>query len=222
MYNSNKSDILTHSFMAQTARSHPIFCIYYKKLYPITPHNHFLNLTWHNYNLLSKSVNTFLMFTRSFMIGATDLLLIFGDFCWMQNEHSWIQQSKWVMTLSLAATQAKLIHRWCRCVCVTPCLCVLPRVCVWAPAHPRKWAQVYVCVCAHMPVFMHACVLVCVSWLESRASLRWAAADILVCFNPLANKTAGNHQKNTSSWTGRRAWGGRGEERKREKRKCVL
>lgn len=36
-------------------------------------------------------------------------------------------------------------------------------------------------------------------------------ADILVCFNPLANKTAGNHQKNTSSWTGRRAWG-RGEE----------
>ena len=62
-------------------------------------------------------------------------------------------------------------------------------------------------------------MLVYVSWLESRASLRWAAADILVCFNPLANKTAGNHQKNTSSWTGRRAWGGKGEKRRREERK---
>lgn len=95
-------------------------------------------------------------------------------------------------------------------VCVTPCIYV------WACAHPCKWAQVYVCARAHMPVFMQGCVLVYVSWLESRASLRWAAADILVCFNPLANKTAGNHQKNTSSWTGRRAWGGRGEERRGE------
>lgn len=74
---------------------------------------------------------------------------------------------------------------------------------------------------AHISLGLCTNVCQCVSWLESRAGLRWAAADILVCFNPLANKTAGNHQKNTSSWTGRRAWGGRGEEERGEERRCV-
>lgn len=64
---------------------------------------------------------------------------------------------------------------------------------------------------------MHSFVSVCVSWLESRASLRWAAADILVCFNPLANKTAGNHQKNPPAGQGGEH--GVGEERSKEKRR---
>lgn len=67
-----------------------------------------------------------------------------------------------------------------------------------------------VCLCVGLrpihqsvPVSVHnVCVFADGSWLESSSSLRWAAADILVCFKPLANKTAGNHQKNASSWTG--------------------
>ncbi len=62
---------------------------------------------------------------------------------------------------------------------------------------------------------MHSFVSVCVFWLESWAGLRWAAADILVCFNPLANKTAGNHQKNPPAGQGGEHWVGekrRGED----------
>lgn len=111
------------------------------------------------------------------------------------------------MTLSLALTPAKLTHRHFRCVLA---------FCVCGPVfiHENEY-RFYVYVCVHMLVFMHNGVLGCAFWLESKARLRWAMADILVCFNPLANKAAGNHQKNTSSWTGRTAWGegGRGEER---------
>ena len=120
-------------------------------------------------------------------------------FVWMPAAQSWIHLNKWVMTLFLASTWAKSIHRLCGCV--------------WACVHPCKWVQVLcVCLCTYASVYARLWVSVCASCLESRVSLRWATADILVCFNPLANKTAGNHQKNTSSWTGRTAWEKIGEE----------
>lgn len=120
-------------------------------------------------------------------------------FVWMPAAQSWIHLNKWVMTLFLASTRAKSIHRLCGCV--------------WACVHPCKWVQVLcVCLCTYASVYARLWVSVRASCLESRVSLRWATADILVCFNPLANKTAGNHQKNTSSWTGRTAWEKIGEE----------
>lgn len=68
-------------------------------------------------------------------------------------------------------------------------------------------------MCAGLCVvgLLHRCV--CVSWLKSRASLRWPVADILVCFNSLANKTTGNHQRKKTPPAGQ---GGEDEGRRGE------
>lgn len=71
------------------------------------------------------------------------------------------------------------------------------------------------CTSGHM--FLCLCVYVFVLAGKLGQS-QMAAADILVCFNPLANKTTGNHQKTPPAGQGEEH-GIEGEEEEGKKRR---